>query len=40
MDKQRRAVGTYRSAGKHDDLVLALWYAPRHVAAWDLVSFG
>lgn len=30
--------------GKHDDLVLALalalWYAPRHVAAWDLVSFG
>jgi hypothetical protein len=34
--------GEWRS-GKHDDLVLALalalWYAPRHVAAWDLVSF-
>jgi hypothetical protein len=34
--------GKWRS-GKHDDLVLALalalWYAPRHIAAWDLVSF-
>jgi hypothetical protein len=29
--------------GKHDDLVLALalalWYAPRHIPAWSLVSF-
>lgn len=29
--------------GKHDDLVLALalalWYAPRYIAPWDLVSF-
>src|SRR6266508_5298481 len=34
--------GEWRT-GKHDDLVLALalalWYAPRHIAAWDLVSF-
>ncbi len=34
--------GEWRT-GKHDDLVLALalalWYAPRHIAAWDLISF-
>jgi hypothetical protein len=35
--------GAWRE-GQHDDLVLALalglWWAPRHIAAWDLVGFA